>query len=826
MGSVKKICGIVLILISLGTCIFLCTSFKTEIKEVNKNKESLNTINDRDREDKDSNNESDKQEDNNIPIKQEINSSSDDSLYNNNDVISSSTKLEFNNKNNYQGNKPYIEESTQIVNPDTEESKEPDIKPSEESNIEKPQIVEGNYKKVENVNLDGKQRIVARISSEKQLKTNNIEVFLDNINNDALGSMSVNISEDEDPIYKLVSLEVSKPMEGTHNIYLKFNDDINIEWVKFTNVVNFDERYGKYIDSIPFGEVVTRALEELNPYDSLIFNKSKYNVNRGTIIVSKPVEIRGADPIEFDPSKQGASGVITEFNELGEMQVFTDDFILKNIRAYRSDNKGVLITPRVINFQSTTSERIFKGIQFENVSMYGAMYNMHCGSGLGGSFKNVSFENYKECGFIVDRRKKFDSNPQLTFDKCYFRPTSFSIEEDTNQVRRKLRTDRWIYFNSRAISFDAGNDEYGVTWNMNKSIIQNCLFEDGSIAFSKINNVIIRNNTMTQIYGGANMIHIEEFSNNFKIYNNVLDSTLAKPDNIFVGEAIICDRENQFTSNIRFSDNIIKGPYRYFISGYSPQGFIIENNDFTEAYERLANSFFFDFEWAVDLDKLEKNQHVGATNIIFKGNSFSPENLAKNNLRIAEFKGDTSNNIQSDIVIQRDEVAQIPSSIVDTSKSYRIRNKGTGEYLFTDKFSGQIYFSILPRLDKSDIWEFGFDRHIYNSIKSKFNGNYMETRFPFNAGHIKNGTEPPEIDVKAVSNYSGKSGFPLWTLLRKNIEGKDYFLLHPGYSEFRSRLTRSTKCNWLITEVAMLNKPRPNYKEFEDEDLWELIPVD
>ncbi|OON92974.1 MAG: hypothetical protein ATN31_07450 [Candidatus Epulonipiscioides saccharophilum] len=691
------------------------------------------------------------------------------------------------------------------------------------------EIEAGGWVKFEDVNFgsDGLEHFIIDVSTQAEVDPSSVNVFIDSMRSIPITSARIEMLADQQVDFRAIGSDLANTITGIHDVYIQVEDTVNLNWIRFTNVV---KHQSNGLTGVNLALSIQSSIDKLNPYDVLELEAVKQDMGKRGLTILKPMTLRGAVP-ETDAYKSnvGASHIKTILDNSNTLAIKSDDVRLEHFEIIKPDIKGMVVSARIDGYPDTKNEKMFHGISLNNVRLFGGMYAMHTGNGAQVLLTNSSLEGFSFHGLTLDRRIPVEVLPQLYLDHCFLSPHLYPKENDPGKAQYR-ETDEYAYFNAWSVGLDAGNDEY-IVRDLSNTIFQNNTFLNTGIGIAKGANAIIRNNTFTQYCGDVEMLHFEEFTNNILIENNLFEG-LTEGDR-YTSPGIGIDREMQSTFDITFRNNTVKGAYSRFFNAYSPQGITIENNDFTEAYSQsiktpsgtMVSDIFFYFTWNALEHHLDNMPNVGAKNVIIKDNLFSEENKDRNKISIEEYAGETSNFIQPGLIVDKKVLAAEPAPLVEINKSYRIINKETEEYLYVKPGDEKIYFTSEPLEDGSDIWHLGLESSIYYTLKNEKENKYLEVKLPYTASHMSNNSKPAEIHAKILSDYEGSDFKPIWFFVKENVDGVDYMLMHPGYSECRSRLSIEDGKDFAITEVARISSPAA-YKPFEDTDLWEFVPVD
>ncbi|WP_305767145.1 carbohydrate-binding protein [Candidatus Epulonipiscium viviparus] len=688
-------------------------------------------------------------------------------------------------------------------------------------------ISEGGWVKFVDVNFgEGLEHVVLHVSTETEIDPSSVKVYIDSMDN-AIAEVAVEMLPGQAVDFRALGADFTSSVAGVHDVYIHADTAVKLEWAKFTNVVKHE--IGNLTGSA-LAVSVQKAIDSLNPYDVLQLDGATYEMGRGNLKITDPMTLRGLAPTtDAYKTKVGASDISTVFNNIGTITVQTDDVRIEHLEIAKPDVTGLILSVRVDGYPNTTNEKMFTGFVLDNVKLYGGKYSVHTGNGAEVTFTNSTFENFDHHALTLDRRIPVAVNPQLYVDRCYFEPHTYPKSKDSETRQKYRTTDYFVPYNLTAIVIDGGNDEY-VIWDLSNTVFSNSTLVNTGYSLAKVANVHMHGNTFIQEFGDVEMIHMEEFTNNVIIENNLFKSITDGDRYTSMGIGI--DREMQSTFDIIFRDNTIEGGYSRFFNAYAPQGITIENNDFSNAYSQsiktpngLIADTFFNFTWNALEHHLDNMPDVGAKNVIIKDNIFNPDTMERYKMTVEEYDGETTNYFQPDLIIDKTILASEPEPYIPVNESYRILNKATGQYLHVKPGDEKIYYTAEPLDDGSDIWHLEQEQSIYYSLKNQKEDKYLEVKLPFTAAHMDNNTKPAEVHAKIISDYAEHEFVPMWFFVEEVIDGVKYMLMHPGYSECRSRLTQAADVDHAFTEVARISDPA-SYKPFDDEDLWEFIPLD
>lgn len=562
------------------------------------------------------------------------------------------------------------------------------------------------------------------------------------------------------------------------------------------HVIDFDALYPAASGKILIDQI-TKTINQASPGDTIIFRSKLYDFEGQGLLVNKGVVLCGVTQTPNLPSDAGAGELQTTFKNVLHINMFADHTGLKNLQIEASNNSTYLIRFRHSSYNNTNVEEFYHNITVTNVCFKGSRIQVFAGNGAELYFQNVSFLDYTKTGFSIDRHGRVDFHPKIIFKKCLFRPDFDSVNYDV-----------------RGISMDAGNEEYPEVWDENGTLIDSCKFDGTGIGFSKTKNVIINNNHFLGYRMDVDMIHLEEFTNHILIENNLFEY-------VHPARGLNIDREGQPCFDIRIQNNTFIGNYGWIISAYSPYNLQFFKNDLSATRANNPNAKVFDFTYLLH----EQYEHLPGplpARGIYFGQNKLPDVSDPGILSCYVLSGDTSVKIEdypeSKIILY--ELQERPTSFLDTTLVYQIRNLATKEWL-TATEHGQVIMKSSLDSDNGQLWRIKFIYPYFYAIQNFKTGNYLEVYkgFTYNDYYSAN---PPTITVEQKYNYEGKKRIPIFYLQENPINSKNYFEVFPGGNERKSRWVQSGK--QVILEFA---RESPGGKLLEPNELclWEFVPV-
>lgn len=558
-------------------------------------------------------------------------------------------------------------------------------------------------------------------------------------------------------------------------------------------LVDFDEKYGSATGT-PLMNNINNAISTMGEGDTLLFKSAEYNFEGTSLSVSKAICISGKLPASNTSENMGAYDVNTVFNNLKGLNVQSDNFHIANIELSADTSTGYVFT-RVSH--ATNPMQHYTGIEVNNVILRNGRVQCFGGNGAGVDFTNVSFLDFTQGGYYLNRSERIDSAPKFQMNKCLFKPKAEAIN-----------------FNVRAISLDAGNTEYPVVWNQNNSTIDHCLLDGTGLGISsKCSYVNVTNCHFKGYRMDVDMIHIEEFGHHFLIDGNTFE-------HISPARTIYIDREIQQCHDITITNNKWIGQYGWIISALSPYNLVMENNDFSEAWAKNTSDKTIDLTFDHSGETQFTKYDLPAHHIVFKNN----KGLDSGKDGIFAYKalaGDTSMDIEYPVdKIQVTTIPEAPQSIVNTSVFYRIRNKQSGEYLRAVSGQSKLELSQGIKADSSDVWEFTFEYPYFYYLRNRGTKNYIEVYRGYTMGDYNNDTQE-QLFVEQTDFFNEKTEKPRWYLRTYEKNGSTFYEILPGGNEQKSRSVQVGK--YMELEFARIENKGQLLPE--DDSSWELIPV-
>ncbi len=568
----------------------------------------------------------------------------------------------------------------------------------------------------------------------------------------------------------------------------------------FANTIDFDSKY-KNEGNIALK--IQKAINEASNGDVILFNSSYYDLGGADLItINKPVTLKGATTNGFNTSFYGASGIQTTLGNTATIEIRSNNVMFVNISIVRK-NQGESIYDILIDARHTTylvdnpitvNQKQYGGLVFNNVVLDGGAYSFHSGNGVQMTMTNVSMVNWRRTGFWANRFGRSDASPKMIFDHCL------------------VDTDEIVGFDDRGFSFDAGNSEYPVIWDFNNTTIKDSKIINTGIALSRCENMTIEGCTFEDKEGAIDIIHIEEFSNNVRVRNNVFDCKVEDP---YKRSRIVqLDRELQITSNVSFTGNRIVGQYNFFISSYAPNNITITGNDFTAASAANPNSINLAYYESRDREPI--NHELVSNNITIKNNpglGYDANNgftayFPKSNA-VYTVEGYTS--AQKNITLHNNPPASVANGI------YEITNKDNGQKLAASSNGFGVVTSTTS--NENSQWKVTFVPPYSYTLQNVATGRYMETHLGYTEFDIIN--NQPQNIRPFLNDVPTNGTKPFWAILDV---GNGNFEIFPGGNERQSAFSSdgsSTKLVFTIsidskgarTNIPLTNKVKWSFKK-------------
>ncbi len=504
-----------------------------------------------------------------------------------------------------------------------------------------------------------------------------------------------------------------------------------------------------------------------------------YDMSGPPILVNKAITFQGAYSGAYNSNVRGTSGILTNLTNVVSFLIRSNGVKFKSIKITAVNNEVVLMDARSERYNTNftnpgyTANDQYEGIEFTNVELNSGFYSCFAGNGMQADFTNVSFIDFGRIGYINDRRTRVNGMKKVTFNRCRFKPLPPSGD---------------FGFDSRGISLDAGNTSYPVVWSGNGTYINECNFENTGVAFSRIKNIVVSNNKFTDDTALVDMIHAEEFSNDFTITGNefVCNAAPAAPRTFERSRIITLDSELQAVTDFTISNNVVTGEYNFFVNGYAPTNIRIKNNDLSDGFP--YNASYIDFRYYENRLKtgegIDANQEFVSRAITITGNTgFKnwnkecrinvPNTGGAINIDYSQFGGGkvVLNAINEPVALRNNGIYEIVNA---GNINKNLASNGAGTYGLITK-EGVTNNSVK--------WEFEWVPPYYYHIKNVDTGMYLETHKGYTETEIKE--NKPE-NVYPFVNYAG-SAKPKWILRKTGYDG--LFKILPAGNEKQSVLS-------------------------------------
>ncbi|WP_010522725.1 T9SS type A sorting domain-containing protein [Aquimarina agarivorans] len=523
---------------------------------------------------------------------------------------------------------------------------------------------------------------------------------------------------------------------------------------------------------------IQKAIEDAPVGATILFKSANYTINNGKLLaLNKALTFEGLNPgNDFKSGERGASGIKTTITTKSNITIRSNNIKFKNIE-FKRENMGedvfdVLIDARhpsyLVKEPHNETQIQYTGLEFTNVSFNGTAYPFHAGNGIGATFTNVTIDNYRRIGFWTDRKGRLDTSKKITFDKCVFEPEAI------------------IGFDDRAISLDAGNTEYPVVWDLEGTTVKNCKFTDAGIAISRCKNMIVTQSTFNDTKGKVDMAHVEEFSSNFTLSNNIFNCDNART------KLVVLDRELQIVSDIKISGNTITGSYGFFISAYAANRVSITANDLSKANSGNQNSIDFTFY-----------ENRGIEPIPFEILSHTIEISENKGLELPQNKNLKVDLLDTDTESVINDYLPAERNIRRLSEGQPLLPNGIYEIINTEnnkKLCPATGNSLTTKSGDGDHlkWKITSNTPYTYIIQNVGNSEYMETAVPYTEFNIFNKTEE-NLFPNMFSYSADEENLPYWTIFKKGST----FNIFAGGNERQSALaTNADEVKLLFGKVG------------------------
>ncbi|MDO6801190.1 T9SS type A sorting domain-containing protein [Wenyingzhuangia sp. 1_MG-2023] len=573
-------------------------------------------------------------------------------------------------------------------------------------------------------------------------------------------------------------------MKKIKNVFVALFTLMSFLKINAQTIVNFDTERNT---SATIASEITR-LVKANPEAIIQFNSPEYDLEDKVVNLPRAITLQGttnSNVVNLSGHGADNSNIATKFINCRQINFASNDIKIKNLSLTRINGAKYSVFLNMIhgsyNNVNKPDKIIYTGIEFNNVEVSGGGYQVRVGNGIEGKFTNVSFLNFNTIGFWFDRKGNVDSHPKVEWTNC-----TFSVRNTPGGTPASGTN---IEFNDRAISFDAGNTSYPMIWDHSGSTVEKCHFiNTGLGASSRGANLILNNNLFDDNVGIVDLIHIEEFSSNFTITNNIFNS---------IGDAtskvLVFDRELQIVNDILIANNTINGEIQFFLSAYAPNNITIENNNFTNASTQLGSPFInlTYYENATD-EPITPRSNPDRTGEFYSKNIIVRNNTGLDRAETGTFEvnlkqGDSESVIDFPSARRTINYVEEPKQLL-ANGIYEIVNIETGGNIIPSDIDGGLITS--NTIENNSSWEITFVPPFTYNIQNVTTGNYLELSIPFTESNLfGNLNNLPDLYPFAKNNYSGLvlseiKKLPFWNLLKEN----DNYVILPGGNERQSAI--------------------------------------
>ncbi len=563
-----------------------------------------------------------------------------------------------------------------------------------------------------------------------------------------------------------------------------------------------------YINKNQDGTVLQSLINAASNGDLIYFiDRADYDMKNAVIVVNKAITFQGATPIGVNLNTRGSSGTLTNLKNLTSIQIRSNNVNFNNIKLTTTRNDVVLVDARSQRYADNfltpgyTVNDQWTGINFNNVEVNGGFYSCFAGNGMQANFTNVSFINFDRIGYINDRRTRVNGMKKVAFTKCKFQPSASSA----------------VIFDTRGVSLDAGNTEYPIVWDGNGTKIVNCHFISTGVAFSKIQNIDIIDNLFEDKTALIDLIHIEEFSNDFLIEGNTFqgDARPAAPRQYERSRIVNMDFDLQPVDNIIIRNNTVTGEYNYFANGYGLTNITITGNNLTAATPFGTNVIDFDYYEHRNSpgEQLDANQEFVSRNITITGNTgFTngnkgcvvrvPANGGGNiNITASQFGPNKVNRIYTN------DPAPLTGSGI-----YELRNAGNANRELASS-GNNLVTKASSTTNNTTRWRVTWVPPHYYYIQNVANNRYLETHKGYTETEIKQNMAQNTWPFLG----SQLSSAPKWILRKTDFAA--LFKILPGGNEMQSVLNiKGTSPGLIFHKRFVTSGPKTGQREVVEPD--------
>ncbi len=549
------------------------------------------------------------------------------------------------------------------------------------------------------------------------------------------------------------SNEDEKVLDGQEEETQEQESEYDESYIKYSDyvVVDFDALYGKCSGSDLVANLES-VISKADPYykTMVLLKSANYDFENNGFSVTNSVLLTGVIPESVDNEERGAQGVTTTLSNISQTLLKKANITVANLKIV--DNSTTTYGTVAIN---ASGGMLTQGVLFYNVEIENGGVQILGRYGAGVTCQNCTFTNFKSSGYAANRSQDYDEMPKCEFHDCLYYPN----EDLAN-------------YNTRGITFDAGNTEYPTIWDLQGTTIDNCLFYRNGVGYSRCCNSNITN---CDFYGNTlwrDMVHTEEFTTDILIENNT-----------FVHETqsrtFYIDRERQIASNITIRNNKFEGSIGWIISSYSPQGITFEGNDFTNATFNLGNGYkVFDFSYyGSESDSEYVPYEIATKNFVMRNNT----GVSGFTMQMFVEEGDNSNIIEDSGDVTTTTVPAIVPVLEDGL--YKMKSK-SGQYVAISS-SGDVVTTAVEA--DAEVWNVTFSEYQTFNILSTSTGNYFETTSIYTLNDMQDESFSTVYYVSQTRNYAGMSRAPIYYLEQRDKTVKEY-IIYPGGNEHKSRV--------------------------------------
>lgn len=395
---------------------------------------------------------------------------------------------------------------------------------------------------------------------------------------------------------------------NTNAAYLFLRKPQLIYWILFLSffILSSLTEIKAYTTLIKTGDSNARAKAELikvfQQGGKITFEEGQWTINlkSSESKIKADVEILGANLLGSNLNYMGAyenanleKTKITFEGSIVEITKTCSKFVVKNLRWNKTGIRSEDFHIPEVDLNNVTID-----ISSWAVGRW-VKRNLRVLDGLSGSIEHVTFRGFFQAVAFQRNVKKdaypFSKSGKLIFNRCLFDPDPTIVDN-----------------NLAGVTYDSGNDEYAALLDLEGTEIKNSHFIDCRIAISKCSNLFIAGNLFQYENSKKEPIHIEEFSKDILIDNNIFRFSGTKTRGAIDIGAVQTSTDITITNNVAEQTNQLTN----FVMGSGAKNITINNNEIKNPKSRKYITL-----WGCG----NKNVKVGSDGVAQPG--LAPSNL-------------------------------------------------------------------------------------------------------------------------------------------------------------------------------------------------------